>query len=119
MSCASFVSQTFAVRTAAHLAHLTSTSYAQHMALGEFYEGIIPLIDKFAEVYTGHEQEIPKYPRVTTLDYDEPLELVEDYLSLTRQEMKGDAKASQALLNILAEIEELADQTLYKLRFLK
>lgn len=119
MSCAAFVSHTFAVRTAAHLAHLTSTSYAQHMALGEFYEGVIPLIDKFAEVYTGYEQEIPRYPRVATLDYDDPLELVEDYLTLTRQEMKGSAKNSQALLNILAEIEELADQTAYKLRFLK
>ena len=119
MSCAAFVSYTLAVRTAAHLAHLSSTSYSQHIALGEFYEGIIPLIDKFAEVYTGYEQEIPKYPRVTTLDYDDPLELIDDYLDLVRQEMKGDARRSQALMNTLAEIEELADQTAYKLKFLK
>lgn len=119
MSCAAFVSHTFAVRTAAHLAHLTSTSYAQHMALGDFYEGIIPLIDRFAEVYTGYEQEIPRYPRVATLDYDDPVELIDDYLDLVRQEMKGDARSSQAMMNTLAEIEELADQTAYKLRFLK
>lgn len=119
MSCASFISQTFAVRTAAHLAHLTSTSYAQHMALGDFYDALIPLIDKFAEVYTGLEQKLPKYPRVATLDYDDPAELVDDYLILVRQEMKGDAKSSQALLNILAELEELTAQTAYKLRFLK
>ena len=46
-------------------------------------------------------------------------ELVDDYLTLVRQEMKGDAKSSQALLNILAELEELTAQTAYKLRFLK
>lgn len=111
--------QTLAVRTAAHLAHLTSTSYAQHVALGDFYDALVPLIDKFAEVYTGLEQALPKYPRVATLDYDDPIELVDDYLDLVRQEMKGDAKKSQALMNILAELEELAAQTAYRLRFLK
>lgn len=119
MSCALFVTQSFAVRTAAHLAHLSSTSYAQHMALNDFYEEIVPLVDKFAEVSTGLEQKLPKYPRVVALDYDDPLELVEDYLELIRQETKGDAKDSQALLNILAELEELTAQTAYKLRFLK
>jgi hypothetical protein len=108
-----------AVRTAAHLAHLTSTSYAQHMALDGFYSDIVGLTDKYAEVYTGLEGKIPKYPLVKALDYDNPIELLEDYLTLVKKESEDDENESQALLNILAELEELTAQTLYKLRFLK
>lgn len=118
MSCPQFISYTMAVRTAAHLAHLTSTSYAQHMALGDFYTSLVDLIDKYAEVYSGLEK-IPKYPSVKALDYDDPQELLGDYLELIRDETKEDEHGSQALLNILAELEELTAQTLYKLRFLK
>lgn len=118
MSCPEFVSQSFAVRDAAHMAHLTSRSYAQHMALSDFYTALTDLVDKYAEVYMGLEQEIPTYPRIKALDYDEPVELLEDYLALIRREMKGDHD-SQALLNILAEMEELTGQSIYKLKFLK
>lgn len=117
-TCPEFVSQSFAVRDAAHMAHLTSRSYAQHMALSDFYTGLTDLIDKYAEAYMGLEQEIPVYPRIKALDYEDPVELLEDYLALIRREMKGDAD-SQALLNILAGIEELTAQTIYKLKFLK
>ena len=119
MDCAQFVSYSFAVRDAAHLAHLSSKSYAQHMALDTFYDEIVPLTDKFAEVSTGLAGKIPKYPPVKALDYDDPLELLEDYLDLVKAEGKEGEHDSQALLNILAELEELTAQTLYKLRFLK
>lgn len=119
MSCPDFISSTFAVRTAAHLAHLTTRSYAQHMALGDFYDTLADLIDKYAEVYTGLASQIPNYPRVKPLDYDDPVELLEDYLALVKEEVKEDEHGSQALLNILAELEELTAQTLYKLKFLK
>ena len=119
MSCPDFISLTLAVRTAAHLAHLTSRSYAQHMALGGFYDALVPLVDKYAEVYTGIEGKIPNYPKAKALDYDDPVELVGDYLTLVRDETKEDEHGSQALLNILAELEELTAQTLYKLKFLK
>ncbi len=119
MSCPEFISQTLAVRTAAHLAHLASRSYAQHMALDGFYEALVTLIDKYAEVYTGIEGKIPKYPNVKPLEYDDPVELIDDYLALVREEAKEDEHGSQALLNILAELEELTAQTLYKLKFLK
>ena len=41
MSCQTFVARAFAVRTAAHVAHLTTTSYAQHIALDEFYTALL------------------------------------------------------------------------------
>lgn len=119
MSCPEFIVQSFAVRDAAHLAHLTTRSYAQHMALDGFYNGLLDLIDKYAEVYTGLEGKIPVYARVKALDYDDPVELLEDYLALVKTEATEDEQESQALLNILAEMEELTAQSLYKLKFLK
>jgi hypothetical protein len=119
MSCPKFIAQSFAVRTAAHLAHLSSRSYAQHVALNEFYDGLVPLVDKYAEVYTGLEGKIPVYPSVTPPAHSNPTELVTQYLLAVRQEIEADDEGSQALLNILAELEELTAQTLYKLKFLK
>lgn len=119
MSCATFVSYSFAVRTAAHLAHLTAKTYAHHMALGDFYDTLTELTDKYAEVCMGLEGKQPVFPGVKALDYDNPVELVEDYLEYVQSESKDAARGSQALLNILAELEELSAQTVYKLKFLK
>lgn len=118
MSCPDFIAQSFAVRTAAHLAHLTTRSYAQHVALDSFYSSLTDLVDKYAEVYTGLEQKIPTYPSVTPPNTT-PEKLLTDYLMRVRAEIKADDEGSQALLNILAEIEELTAQSLYKLKFLK
>ena len=52
-AAAEFVARAFAARTAAHLAHLKSRSYAAHMALEGFYEDIIDVADRFCEVYQG------------------------------------------------------------------
>jgi len=119
MSCPRFVAYSFAVRTAAHLAHLSSRSYAQHVALGDFYDSLVPLVDKYAEVYTGLEGKIPAYPQRDPPNHSDPIDLVDDYLAVVKAEAKEDEHGSQALLNILAELEELTAQTLYKLKFLK
>jgi hypothetical protein len=40
-------------REQAHAFHLTTNSYAQHKALQAYYEGIVPLLDSWAEAYMG------------------------------------------------------------------
>lgn len=119
MSCPEFIVKSFAVRDAAHLAHLTTSSYSAHVALEAFYDALLDLTDKYAEVYTGLTGKIPAYPSIKALKYADPVELVDYYLDLVKAESKEDGHGSQALLNILAGIEELTAQTLYKLRFLK
>lgn len=55
----------FLGRELAHREHLKVTgigSFAKHKALNEFYDGIVDLADKFAEVYQGKNgiiQDIP------------------------------------------------------------
>jgi len=40
-------------REQAHSFHLMTNSYAQHKALQTYYEGIVPLLDTWAEAYMG------------------------------------------------------------------
>lgn len=117
MSCAEFVARSMAVRTAAHYLHLASKSYAEHMALGDFYEGLTDKIDSYAEVSQGLDGALMSLPDVP-LPTGAPISLLTRFLELITDEME-ECDDSQALMNILAEMEELTARTLYKLRFLK
>ena len=48
-----FVGYLFLARDVAHSVHLNTRSFAKHMALQGFYDGIVDLADKFAEAYQG------------------------------------------------------------------
>jgi hypothetical protein len=50
---AEFISLMFFARNFTHREHLRTTVYARHMALGEFYDAIVDLADKFTEVFQG------------------------------------------------------------------
>lgn len=116
MSCPEFIAGSFAVGTAARLLHLTTSSYAQHVALADFYSAQSDLIDKYAEVYMGLERRPSSFPSVRP-PAASPVELLEGYLSDIHDELR-DCEA-ESLKNILAEIEELTARTIYKLKYLK
>ena len=117
MSCPKFIADSLAIRTATHLAHLSATSYADHMALGEFYDELLDLVDEYAEVYMGLEKRITRFPKAEVPD-DEPVQMLKDYLKLVTEEAAEDHD-SEALKNVLAEIEALTARTIYKLVNLK
>lgn len=117
MSCRQFIAKSLAVRTASHLLHLSSTSYAQHMALGDFYDTMLDLVDRYAEVYMGKEGRIDSFPAVMP-PRAAAVELLSDYLDLIHEEQKEDS-SDQALANILAELEAVTIQTIYKIKVLK
>lgn len=117
MNCPQFIARCFALRTAAHYAHLSSKSFAEHIALDEFYSGLLDLTDKYAEVYMGLYQQVRAFPEVA-LPSGSPAEMLAEFLEHIKDEIDED-KDYQSLLNILAEIEELTARTLYKLRYLK
>ena len=117
MSCPKFIAESFAVRTAAHLQHLCSQSYSQHIALGEFYTQLADLIDTYTEVYMGLEGRIKAFPDATPPN-DNPVTLLNDYLKLVQDE-QGEDRDSEALKNTLAEIEGLTARTLYRIQNLR
>lgn len=109
----------FHARTTAHILHLKSRSYAAHVALNTFYEGIVPLTDSLAEAYQGGHGLIAEYPARYT-PYTEPLELmnsVHEYITKNRKTVCD--VSDTHLQNIIDEIVALTDSTAYKLRFLK
>ena len=105
--------------TAGHIHHLTTDSYSQHVALGEFYDGIDDLTDRFIEAYQGKKSKIIFAEKALFLG-ENGLALVQyvcDSIESYRK-MPGFPQDSE-LQNIVDELMDLVDSTKYKLRFLK
>jgi hypothetical protein len=103
--------------TNAHILHWQTKSYAEHMALGEFYAALPDLIDALVEVTQGATGEIIEFP----VDYYPPaknglteLEELREYFVQERSVMPLDSE----IQNLLDSIADQIDSTLYKLRFL-
>ena len=116
-SAAAFVSVLFHSATVTHFMHLQTKSFAQHMALGEYYDAIVELADKWAEAYQGCYDIITNYPKEFHLA-TEPVKYlmqIKDFVDDIRKDLPSESQ----LQNIVDEIADQIDSTLYKLRFLK
>lgn len=114
-----FIALLFVSRDFAHKAHLNSDSYAQHVALGAFYDGIIDFADSFAEAWMGRNlRKIGEIPSLTTPN-GEPLDVLRRHLDVLMEARAFVDKKDTALNNIIDEIEGLYLSTIYKLKFLK
>jgi hypothetical protein len=103
--------------TCAHILHLKTTSYAAHMALGEYYHEVEDLIDAWIEAYQGKYGVIEKYEN-TFEQHDDALQymsMMNDWLANTRKALPSDTE----LQNIVDEIVALIDSTIYKLKRFK
>ena len=112
-----FVSTLFHSGTNAHFMHLQTDSYARHVALAEYYDGIIELGDKWAEAYQGCYEVIKSYPKEFHLATD-PVKYItgiKTFVKDIRSELPDDSE----LQNIVDEIAGLVDSTLYKLKTFK
>jgi len=113
---AELITRLFHARTNSHLQHLMTRSYAAHKALNDFYDGVVPLADGFAEAYQGVYGLLSSYPS----DYKQELDAVPMLLALRKWIDENRSKVSERreLQNIIDEILNLIDSTVYKLRFL-
>lgn len=109
------ITRVFKARNAAHAEHWTTKSFAQHEALGEFYEDIIAALDKYVEAHQGTFGQMKKAP-----------EQVPDTAALLRDEMiwliehrSEIAKNVPALENVLDEMSAVYMKTLYKIENLR
>jgi DNA-binding ferritin-like protein len=116
-NAATFVAVLFHSGTNAHFMHLQTNSYARHKALNKYYENIIDLADKWAESYQGTYEVIDKYPSDFHLARDPVayIEKIKDFVDTIRKVLPTDTP----LQNIVDEICELIDSTLYKLKTFK
>lgn len=109
------IEKLFHARNAAHIQHWKTGSYAQHKALGNYYEDVIGKLDDFIEAYQGtfglvgevaeQEKDVSK--------------LIHDYIIWLNENRSKLAKGVPALENIIDEITALHMKTLYKLENLR
>ncbi len=108
------VQRAFAARNAAHLAHWRTKSYAQHVALGDFYDGIVGAIDDIVENYQGVFDLIfvKDLPETKQKDI---IKQLEDDLVWINKNRKEICKGLPALDNLLQSLESCYMKTIYKL----
>lgn len=120
MANARYISALFNSRDQAHVFHLATNSYAQHMALQGYYDGIIPLADAYVEAYQGTYNKKIRGLRKNSRFVQDPKKALSYFVGLRKRirAMKPLASATH-LKNIRDEIMALLTQTIYKLKFLK
>jgi len=111
------IHRAFCSRNAAHLAHWRTKSFAQHQALGSFYDDIIDLLDKLVEAHMGAagkvigEFEIPALPPIKDI-----LKYLSEEVNWIDEHRSEIADGVAALENIVDEIAGLYLSTIYKLK---
>lgn len=117
MNATDLLGTLFLARDVAHRVHLSTRSYAKHMALNDFYEGIVGLADDFAETYQGRHGLLSSIPLISTKKSN-IVEFLQGQVDEIEKERKNICGDDSPLQNIIDEIVGLYLRTLYKLRFL-
>jgi hypothetical protein len=122
-SMGTLISKLLNSRTQIHTFHLqtkSKSSFAEHMALGGFYDKIGDLIDALVESYQGKHEIIKGYETSELEDYKNVEQLI-SYLKNLDDEIEKDRKKIKEsyLQNQIDTVQELIYSTLYKLRNLK
>ena len=107
----------FATRNIAHISHWKTKKYAEHAALGDFYEEVITLLDDVVECYQGMFGliDIEECPCCEVEDILDVMQADLLFISSNRDKL---SKKIPALDNKLQEIEALYMRTIYKLKHL-
>ena len=120
-----FFSKLFESREMAHIYHLQvrgdEGSYASHMALGSYYEGVLDLIDQIIEVYQGQYGIVDGYDIIDTKDTKtkDTVAYFEEIAEYIKHGRKCISAEDTHLQNIVDEIVSLVYKTLFKLKFNK
>ena len=108
------IAQLFQSRDMMHIAHLQTTSYAEHKALNRYYDELLDLIDSLIESYFGCiGKRLPI--KIPGSDYVNPvlhLNQMKDYMMKHRNTFGVDRTHIQ---NIIDEIIALITKTQYLL----
>ena len=116
MKASEFASKLFEVETMAHIAHLQTSSFAEHSALNELYSGIVGLRDRFIEGYQGKYGIIKGYKSFTIKEGVDMVDYIEEVCD-DCDEMREELEDGY-LQQIIDDIVDLMASTLYKLKFL-
>ena len=110
-------------RSQAHVFHWqtkSQSSFAEHTALGTYYDGIVELIDGIVEGYQGKNDLLTGYKTIKMVDYKSTEQLITYFKGLDSNIEKNRKSVKESFIqNQIDTVQELIYSTLYKLRFLK
>lgn len=114
-----FIATLFLTRELAHRYHLSTKSFAQHMALGSFYEELEDQIDGLTEMWQGKEG-IIDIPVLTAKKGNDALAFLVSKLKYVEDNRYQVAsKDDTAIQNLIDGIVENFLSTIYKVENLK
>lgn len=87
------------------------------MALGTYYDEVVDLVDALAEAYFGCYGKITSFPDTSHMP-TEPLKYMESLQQFVK-EARTDLPQESQFVQLVDNIAELLDTTVYKLKFLK
>jgi DNA-binding ferritin-like protein len=102
--------------TNTHLLHWTTKSYAEHQALGTFYEELSDLVDGLAETLMGKYGATPSFKGgyyAQAANGKAELEELKEYVETQRMKLPQDSE----IQNEIDNIANLINKTLFLLRF--
>ena len=110
-------------QTQVHIFHWqtkSQSSFSEHKALQEYYEGIDGLVDNIVESYQGKYEIITGYKTIKTVDYKSTEQVISYFKELDENIEKNRTSVKESYIqNQIDGVQELIYSTLYKLRFLK
>lgn len=118
-----FLSKIFETREMSHKYHLQvkgdQGSYAAHVALGAYYEGIQDLVDSLVEIYQGQYEIVEGYDIIDTniTQTKERIAYFQESVAFIRETRVCIPQEDTHLHNIIDEIVALLYRTLYKLKY--
>lgn len=108
----------FQARDVSHRQHWRTGSFAQHMALGDFYDDVIVAIDEIVEVYQGvfgliGDFDVTTVPVPAIAPY---LTAEADWIAASRDEV---CNGNDAVRNLIDGLGAIYRRTIYKLNQLQ
>ena len=101
--------------------HLKTDKYSKHIALNDFYEDIVELVDTLIEDYMGIYGKVSDYKNIMTTEKIGAVEYLESLREMCKEAADDlfDDDDDSELLSDIDNILSLIDSTLYKLKELK
>ena len=109
------IERMFASRNAAHIAHWKTKNGEEYRALGEYYDNVIELLDKFVEMHQGGAGLVGDVKG----EVENATKLINDDIIWLTKNREQIAKNIPALENVLDELTGMHMTTLYKLENLR
>ena len=98
-----------------HIFHNQTKIYSEHVALGDYYDDVLDLIDRIAETYTALYGKIDGYKSAPYRDYVSADDTITYFQTLYSYVQKNRSVFTDSFIeNIIDELSELLAQTLFR-----